>query len=353
MSMKRPLVIIIVVIFALFSIVNIKAQRLIFSSELGYFSKDENLLAISQVWENYINAIDKGSDISQFWEDGSCDIHIGLHKDGLLNTYNIRKLTDEIYEINTIAYYPDSAIKGGLINSIYKVCAIQVGNNWRLINYFDAVKNRYMQYHKGCVEFYIGNGVAFDKRAMKESVNFADSFIRNYDLSNNRIVYVAANSIDECSAMIGLTYTPIRSHKLYSGRTINNIVLSTRLDHIHEIVHAILLPLYPDAPLFLHEGVATYYGGVKGQDYKSIKSTAKTYIEQKKVDFSDKNYLNLLLDEDIQLSNVVAAAIVEYALHKGGESKVLRLFDATTYNQVFELLNVAENQQSEFINSLF
>lgn len=77
------------------------------------------------MWGNYINAIDANVDTTNFWVDGSCDIHIGLHKDGLLNTYNIRKLTDRIYEINTIAYYPDSAIKGGLINSIYKVCIEQ------------------------------------------------------------------------------------------------------------------------------------------------------------------------------------------------------------------------------------
>ena len=134
------------IIYLLFSF-HADAQRLTFSSELGYFNNDKNLSEISKVWQSYINAIDTNADTSHFWINGESDIHLGLHKDGLLNTYNIRKLTDTIYEINTIAYYPDSVIKGGLINAIYKICAMRTDRGWRLMNYFDAIKNRYTQYH--------------------------------------------------------------------------------------------------------------------------------------------------------------------------------------------------------------
>lgn len=353
LSMKRLYLVIITTLISLFPFVDINAQRLTFSSELGYFNSDKNCDTIAQLWKSYINAIDTGTDSSQFWIDKSSDIHIGLHKDGLLNTYNIRKITDTIYEINTIAYYPDSAIKGGLINSIYKVCALQTDNGWRLMNYFDAVKERYTQYYKGCVEFYIGSGVDIDDIAMEESAKFADTFFRNYNLTNSSIVYVAGSSIDECANMIGLTYTPIRSYKLYAGRTINNIILSTRLDHLHEIVHAIMLPLYPNAPLFLHEGIATYYGGAVGEDYKTIKSIARAFIEQHNIDFNSNDYLDILLSEDIQLSNIVAATIIEYALQRGGEGEVLRLFEATNYDQIFELLNVTNDHRTEFIRNLF
>lgn len=351
--MKRLYLAVIATVIFLCPKTNINAQRLTFSSELGYFIKDDNISAIGQVWESYINAIDTGSDSSQFWAEGNCDMHVNLHRDGLLNTYSIRRLTDEIYEINTIAYYPDNAIKGGLINSIYKVCAIQVGDVWRLMNYFDANKNKYAQYHKGCIDFYIGSGVTIDDIAMERSANFATTFIDNYNLPDNSIAYIASGSMDECANMIGLTYTPIRSHKPYAGRTIDNIVLSTRLDHIHEIVHAIMLPQYPNAPLFLHEGISTYYGGTAGHDYKAIKTTAKVFIEQHKLDFNSEDNLNVLLNEDIQLSNVIAASIIDYALQKGGESEVLRLFEAMTYDQIFELLNIANNQRTEFIRGLF
>lgn len=350
--MKRLYPAIIAIVIFLCPYTNINAQRLTFSSELGYFIKDDNISAIGQVWKGYINAIDTGSDSSHFWVEGNCDILINLHRDGLLNTYNIRRLTDEIYEINTIAYYPNDAIQGGLINSIYKVCAIQVGDVWRLINYFDATNNRYISYNTGCINFYIGSGVAIDEIAMERSVNFATTFIDNYNLTDNSIAYIASSSIDECANMLGLTYTPIRSHKPYAGRTIDNIVLSTRLDHIHEIVHAIMLPQYPNTPLFLHEGIATYYGGTAGHDYKSIKTIAKAFIEQQKLDFNNKDYLNVVLNEDIQLSNIIAASIIDYALQKGGESEVLRLFEATTYDQIFELLNIDNNRQAEFIRQL-
>ena len=42
------------------------AQLLTFSSELGYFSNDENIATIKQVWEGYVNAVAKGSDTTPF-----------------------------------------------------------------------------------------------------------------------------------------------------------------------------------------------------------------------------------------------------------------------------------------------
>ena len=344
--MKR-IITLLLLVFAL----KANAQRLNFSSELGYFSNDKNISAIKQVWEGYVNAVTKGGDATPFWSQDSHDILVGAHKDGLLNTYNIRKLTDEIYEINTIAYYP---IQGGLINSIYKICAMQTKEGWRLMNYFDATKSRYTSHCIGNVDFCIGAGVVADQKKMKEAAQFADSFIGSYHFSDKtRIIYVAAGSIDECSAMIGLTYTPMRSHKPYAGRTINNLILSTRLNHIHEIVHAIMLPYYPDAPLFLHEGIATYYGGMAKQTYKDIKSIAKSDIKLTNRDLSTQESLDITLSDDVQLSNVVAAAIIEYTLQQGGESKVLQLFEANTYDEIFALLGIAKEQQSKFIRTLF
>ena len=353
--MKRiKLPYIIVAICALLCVVDAKAQRLTFSSELGYFCNDENIPTISNVWKNYINAIDANSDTSQFWAKGRKDIHMSLHKDGLLNTYNIRKLSDDIYEINTIAYYPESAIPGCLVNAIYKVCAMHTAQGWQLMNYFDAIKGLYKQYSLGRIYFYIGNGVVVDKKRMKESANFVESFLDKYNLDyNNRITYLAAGSIDECSAMVGLSYTPMRTHKKYAGRAMGNIILSTRLNHIHEVVHAIMLPLFPNAPLFLHEGIASYYGGMVEQPYKSVKSIARAYVEKENVDFSNKESLAVSLGNDIQLSNVVGAAIIDYALQQGGESEVIRLFSAANYDQVFELLGVDNSQRANFIRGLF
>ena len=331
-----------------------KAQRLTFSSELGYFTNDENISIISKLWQDYIDAINTDSDTSQYWYDKNTDIHKSLHKDGLINTFNIRKLSDEIYEINNIVYYPDGAIKGGLINAIYKVCAVLSEDKWQLTNYLDAVKGRYNSQSTDYIDFYIGNGATLDKKQINTSSKFAKRFIQNYDINNNhKITYITASSIDDCAAMIGLTYTPIRSHKPYAGRTIDNIVLSTRLDHIHEVVHAIMLPLYPNTPLFLHEGIATYYGGAAEHNFKALKKAATSFIAKHNIEFNTNDFLNAKLSDDIPLSYIVAAAIIEHALQTGGEKEVLRLFDSKSYDEIFDLLGTNDNKRGEFIHQLF
>ena len=42
------------------------AQLLTFSSEVGYFNNDENITAIKQVWEGYVNAVAKGATQRRF-----------------------------------------------------------------------------------------------------------------------------------------------------------------------------------------------------------------------------------------------------------------------------------------------
>lgn len=89
------------------------------------------------------------------------------------------------------------------------------------------------------------------------------------------------------------------------------------------------------------------------QTYKDIKSIAKKYIILNDNDLSTQESLNAPLGNEVQLSNVVAAAIIEYALQQGGESKVLQLFEANTYDEIFALLGIAKEQQSKFIRTLF
>lgn len=163
----------------------------------------------------------------------------------------------------------------------------------------------------------------------------------------NTITYVMVNTIDECNVLPGLQYTMMRSEKTYAGSSIYpRTILSKRSNHIHELIHAVMIPLFPEAPSILHEGIATYYGGGATKDYNYHLSALKEYLARNSVDFSNREGLYKEMSGGVQLYNTLGAMIVDYALQHGGEQKVLSLLESKNYEEIFEKLEVERNSDA-------
>ncbi|MDR1055860.1 MAG: hypothetical protein LBL90_08595 [Prevotellaceae bacterium] len=141
-----------------------------------------------------------------------------------------------------------------------------------------------------------------------------------------------------------------RSEKDYSGfTTYSKILLSTRSNHIHELVHGIMLPLYPEAPLLLHEGIATYYGGGADKDYSYHVNNLKKYIVKNKINYSD---LNKEIEGETSLNNIIGALIIEHTLKMHGYEKVLQLFNCIEYDSIFNELGIEKEGINNWLHDL-
>lgn len=77
------------------------------------------------------------------------------------------------------------------------------------------------------------------------------------------------NDLYDSYDFIGFSHTDFPTHYPFAGITIsNNVILSARPNHIHEIIHPFVSRRYPSSPMLIQEGIATYYGGCAGISYE-------------------------------------------------------------------------------------
>ena len=145
----------------------------------------------------------------------------------------------------------------------------------------------------------------------------------------SKITYIIGNTFNEANSFVGFDSSIISSTSPYAGYSIRNqnIILSCREDHLHEIVHAVFIPLFPKAPALFQEGIATYYGGTAGQSYSiNLEQLDKMIRNNPDIDLSKINDLNNVLENGSNYFYTIGAIFIDIALKIGGPKKVLALF---------------------------
>lgn len=335
-------------------------QNIKFSPEIAT-SSDDAIVSISKYWERYFLSSDSSN---IFFDENNQRTDMlryvfgpksVFYKDFEHYTFSIRKVNDPLYEICTLArFYPDIN-SGEIVLMIYKTYASYSNKAIALVNYFDIEKQHLCQYSTSKIDFYYPHGLLLKQDDFEKSDKFVNYLAMKLGISiETRIPYIIGRNIDECWDLIGVPYTVARSEKSYAGYTIfPNVVLSSRPDHIHEIVHAVLLPQYPNALKIMHEGIATYYGGSSNESFAFLlKELKKTLSTRKDIDFSDYSALLNNADniyKEVPLLNVIGATIVNHVIDKYGEKKLLSLLECEDYTQLFKTLEVDKANISDWI----
>ncbi len=341
------------------------AQRVKFSPEVS-FSQDTNVINISKIWSNYVDSysIQHTDSLRKcLWYQETADIltySLGakaiFYNSCSHFTFSIRKIDERLYEINSIAQSESLPETEPVIFKIYKLLAIEVNGKYKLFNYFDWKKQSLNHYDGGSIVFYFSPLLNFDENKFRESIQFVEMFKKCYDIDDNELItYIIAGSMDECWALLGVPYTIVHSEKRYAGYTIYpRTVLSSRPDHIHELVHAIMLPHYQYASSFMHEGIATYYGGTSNYSFEHHVRNMQRYIKENDIDFSNIEELRMIdnIYGETPLFNTVSALVVEYVIKEQGYKKLLSLFECDNSQAVFEKLGMSNSNTNNWIIQL-
>jgi len=327
-------------------------------------SQDTSVKAIAQLWENYESSVREAQPDSiqrLFWHNQSDDlIEYWLSPSRSLYamyehvTFSIRKYSDTIYEIHTLLLFPPASNFDVLF--MYKVCAVEIDGIFKLVNYFDVYKHSLQCYNTENVEFYYPHGFHFDIEKADYTEKFIRQFRNDYNIkkTNEKILCVIGNHLNESNAFMGFDFSVATSESKYAGGFFRpRTIITRRPDHIHEFVHAIMKPEYPNAHSILHEGIATYYGGTVGLDYAFYRNNLKEYINDNPVDFLDDSLLwDIYVAEKAPLSYIVGALIIEYTLKNYGNNKVLELFSCEEYEDIFSKLGIKMEDVNTFFTQL-
>jgi hypothetical protein len=342
-----------------------KGQTVAFSPIIQS-SDDTSIKAIAQLWENYITSIrEEQSDSIQrsFWYNESEDLIRNKHPHLLylwgwseVLTFNIRKYSDTVYEIHSLQKQkrlePESHDTPNILY-VYKLCAIETGGGFKLLNYFDVYKSSLQNYTSESVEFYYPCGFNFDIEKADDVEKFIRQFRKDYNLEStkNKIICVIGNTLNESNYFLGFDYTIFTSKKKYAGGFIfPRTIITCRQDHIHEFVHALIQPAFPDILSLLNEGIATYYGGVGELDYASYRNIFRNYVIENSIDFSEQSsFVDVWIDEAATGRNLGGALIIEYTLKNYGITKVIELFSCKDYQEIYSKLGIQPEDIANFL----
>lgn len=325
------------------------AQTVEFSKQVAAFKEDANIQIIANMWAEYMK--DKsGAAKSKYWVGKD---YIEYEAPGsrfynynLQHVYNISKINDTTYEINTIAYMlvnPDNYYE--LVSAIYKVYAININGQWKLSSFLDMHMDEMEQYKAGHINYIYPPGYDFSRKEARNTGKFINEFVKLYEIAPvDEITYAVSNSLDQSSHMVGFSYTLYRSESKYAGRFIYpSTILSARCNHIHEIVHALIIPQYPDCHYMLNEGIATFYGGHANVPYEDLYKLAQDWLKQNDCNFEDFESLYAIEVDGIHpFENILGARIIEYTINKYGHSKIKDLLTIKDYKEIFEAIDVTD-----------
>lgn len=329
--MKHTIILILVLIP-----LSISGQNITFSSEI-LNTKDPQIEAVRDLWKSYVSTC-KNVDVKpsiEYWnkseiDQGFTDIILKAidmpYLAGKLIVINIKKVDNDYYKIHNIWFMGDSTYMFK-----FNVYARKEANSYKLFNSYFVLKPKLLHFQTDNFDYYYPRNFSFNIQKAKQSTEFYSKISSLYGNTDKRkIIYIVGTNLDEANSVIGFDHSLYRSSNPLAGNTINCqnfMILSGHEDHFHEIVHSILISMFPNSHMLFHEGIATYYGGNVNRKLSDFINELKKLIKDKPaIDLSKFDDIDKILN-DGKFSNFyfLGAIFVDYALKIGGPKKVLAL----------------------------
>jgi len=305
-------------------------------------SSDPEIIAVRNFWQSYLDDLktspltNKESIQKKYWnnielQQGFTDITLGefpFYTIGELLTFEITKESNGFYRIRCMVLIINSTIRS--VFSIYDVYAKKDQSDFKLYNHFFFTKPKLQHFQTGKIDFYYPTSYNFNIAKAKLTAESYAKFSNLYgNMDSRKVTYIIGNTFNEANNYIGFDFSIVSSNSPSAGYYVDNqnIILCSREDHLHEIIHAALNPLSANVPSLFKEGIATYYGGSGGNNYPYLIDQLKNMINNNRdIDLSKIEDLDKTLDNGSNYFYTIGAIFIDYALKIGGTKKVLALF---------------------------
>lgn len=348
----------ILLVVALWGVVSIMLGQQIFVSErvenMDFPYKKE----VIDFWCNYVEASRCGNPVRQYWLGESQDV-IADFCESIYQDYSLRlndvQIVEGKYRMIVEAKHLTEQRVGAIQVVDYQFYVVLTDMGLRLVNYFDVVKSTYQHRSTEHIDFYaIGRPITEEQIQLSEQFLEAFESVYGATMQKRLTMIYSAGSSNRALGDLGIIkiYNGHNDFRAASYLTRLHTIVSPTLPEFHELVHAIMIPNYPEAPLLLHEGIAVFAGESKRLKEQRRKDAIR-YLMRHKVDFSSPNQLHALLKDNAMVFYAVAGAIIKHCFETKGGEAVIRLFEATDYDGVFEKLNVPLAERTAYVFGLF
>lgn len=256
-----------------------------------------------------------------------------------IKVLSIRK-SNEYFKITSMLSFSQEG-GGSEVQYIFHVYAGPDKGELKLFNPLEINDKIYLkQTTLGSINFHYPKSHQFNPVLAQKQVDFLSLFANQFGAEVGTIDYYFASTAEEMNRIKGFDYLVG-----YSGEEIpfgkadveKRIVYAVGLGEYypHEFIHILLNPMFPDAHLWINEGVAAYFGMSRGYEYKwHLKKLHHYLLEHSEVDLA--NMLELrTLDKYTDFRYVLGGLFAEVALEKGGIPLIKKLLEGGSSDEDF------------------
>jgi hypothetical protein len=367
-------------LYILLLLMNVSLSGQKISYNLGILTtEDSEIIEIKEFWNSYIkncimSFIKKDRDlILKYWNDeelkeGYSDIVMDIlspntpfYLCGELITFDIKKIDNGFFNIRSLVLVSDSTSKSVL--GIFSIYAKKESNGYKLYNSFYIAKSQLKHYSTQHFEYYYPLDYEFSIEKVSEAESFYSMFSTLYDFqSTNKITYIVGKTDDEVNSIIGFDFSVMTGSSKDMGYYLcnHNILVSCQVNHYHEIVHLIISSKFPNVPNLFAEGIATYYGGAKGEKFDfHVKLMQEIINSDPACDLSNFDKWRMVnIENRTDPFYTIGAAFIEYALRVGGPEKVGDLLKYSSsnediYSAISNVLGIDKDKINSFLKYYF
>lgn len=206
------------------------------------------------------------------------------------------------------------------------VYARRDGERWVLANALTYKTASWRRETRGRVTFYISPSLQFDDAGATRTASALDSLAAAFQVAAPpRLDYYSTTSVDEALEIVGVVF-PRRFGEGGFAKPVNFQVFSgdpvLGVEYRHEISHVVMLPIVRSTgtSLLASEGVATWFGGTAGRDYKgSVRHLDSLLTAQPQITI-DRVLDDMSVPSEIR--NAAGAVFAEMLFEQGGIAAV-------------------------------
>lgn len=192
---------------------------------------------------------------------------------------------------------------------------------FKLFNALPINRKKWLHQKVGIIDFYFPTYHKFNRNKAKQLNSFVNELCENLDIKPIPFEYYLADDYSEIQFLRGLDYYIGMGGIIKpSGRSYFDKVFCSGMGeaYLHEPVHIVVEPNFPNKHWWITEGIATYFGGSRGKPLSWHIFRTNEYL-QKHPEIDLNNLLKLqTIDEFTDYHYVLGGLIFKRVLEKGG-----------------------------------
>lgn len=328
---------------------------------------------VIRLWEGYLNSKPDSICLNPYWVESEqrqyqpfdlvahtwwgASFYAGLSR-WKVSVLSASRTADS-YIIRTMFYglSPNDSGKVSVV-SIFQTGARLEDGSYKLCNVLPINTRYWKKEQVGSIKFVFPPDHQFNRVLAERMNQFIDSLATVWQIAVVPIEYYFADDFDRVAKALGFDYYPAEGN--ISGRrgftdVHNRLIYSGGSGewYPHEFVHVYLLPLFPNAHNFFHEGYATLVGGSGGHDLSWHIRRNYEYLK----DHPDIDVLSFEgVDAYVDPAYFIGGLLCKMANEKGGITMIRKLMtygkgNQNLYRAMWDIFGIDKEHINDFLRN--